>query len=125
MVLTALPALLAVHFLIPHQMAFLILLVIMLVATATEEPHVSLARKGLNSVIADSQSGRFNYMASVALFMVTLVPFNAPVLAVWGRNIWADFRHPFPADYDIFRILPLMMLVSLAVSGRTPRPKRR
>lgn len=63
-------------------------------------------------------------MASIVLFMVTLIPFNAPVLAVWGRNVWADFRHPFPGDHDALRILPLLMLVSLIVSGRSPRPKK-
>lgn len=58
------------------------------------------------------------------MLLVSQVPFNAPILAVWGRNVWADYRHAFPGDYDAIRILPLLVLVSLCVSGRIPKPKK-
>ena len=58
------------------------------------------------------------------MLLVTQVPFNAPILAVWGRNVWADYRHAFPGDFDAIRILPLLVLVSLCVSGRIPKPKK-
>lgn len=119
---TAVPCLLAVHFVIPHQMAFVILLLVMLAATATEDPTVSGLTRGRCS---SRQSPRFSLMSIVTLLLVTLVPFNAPVLAVWGRNIWTDHRNPFPGDYDAIRILPLLALVCLCVSGRSPKPKHR
>ena len=70
-----------------------------------------------------SQTSRYNLMSTLALLMVVLIPFNAPVLAVWGRNIWADWRNPFPGDWDTIRILPLLTLVWLCVSGRPIRPR--
>jgi hypothetical protein len=57
-------------------------------------------------------------MTSLVLLLTVLIPFNAPVLAVWGRNIWADYRNPFPGDFDALRILPLLTLIWLLVSGR-------
>jgi len=69
------------------------------------------------------QTSRYNLMSTLALLLVVLIPFNAPVLAVWGRNIWADWRNPFPGDWDTMRILPLLALVWLCVSGRPIRPR--
>jgi hypothetical protein len=70
-----------------------------------------------------SQTSRYNLMSTLALLLVVLIPFNAPVLAVWGRNIWADWRNPFPGDWDAIRILPLLTLVWLCVSGRPIKPR--
>jgi hypothetical protein len=72
-----------------------------------------------------SQTSRYNLMSTLALLLVVLIPFNAPVLAVWGRNIWADWRNPFPGDWDIIRISPLLTLVWLCVSGRAVKPRPR
>jgi hypothetical protein len=62
-------------------------------------------------------------MSMLTLLLIVLIPFNAPVLAVWGRNIWADWRNPFPGDWDTIRILPLLVLVWLCVSGRPVKPR--
>lgn len=57
-------------------------------------------------------------MSAVVLLLILLVPFNAPVLAVWGRNVWADYRNTFPGDYDALRIAPLSLLTMTCLSGR-------
>jgi hypothetical protein len=72
-----------------------------------------------------SQTSRYKLMSTLALLLMVLIPFNAPVLAVWGRNIWADWRNPFPGDWDTIRILPLLTLVWLCVSGRPIKPRPR
>lgn len=57
-------------------------------------------------------------MSAVVLLLVLLLPFNAPVLAVWGRSVWADFRSTSPGDYGALRIAPLLILVLSCLSGR-------
>ena len=120
---TAGPLLASVHFLIPHQMAFVILLLVLLAALISEDSKVRDLTNTRSEYKLKTQSSRYNLMAMLSLLLIVLIPFNAPVLAVWGRNIWADYRNPFPGDWDALRILPLLALVWLCVSGRSIKPR--
>ena len=122
-VTTAGPLLASVHFLIPHQMAFVILLLVLLAALISEDSKVRDLTNTRSEYKLKTQSSRYNLMAMLSLLLIVLIPFNAPVLAVWGRNIWADYRNPFPGDWDALRILPLLALVWLCVSGRSIKPR--
>ena len=120
---TAGPFLASVHFLIPHQMAFVILLLVLLAALISEDPKVRDLTYDRSEHLLNTQSSRYNLMAMLSLLLIVLIPFNAPVLAIWGRNIWADYRKSFPGDCDVLRVLPLLTLVWLCVSGRSFKPR--
>ncbi len=52
--------------------------------------------------------------------MFFLLPFNVVILAVWGRNLWANWRQPFSGDHDILPLLPILGLVQLGWAGYQP-----
>jgi len=97
-----------VQLFLPHQMAFVVLFTIL---------YITL-------VFEDAGSPRESLLSCLILLMVVLLPFNVTVLAVWGRNLWVNWRHPFPRNYDVLHILPLVVLVELWVSGHVPKPRK-
>jgi hypothetical protein len=56
--------------------------------------------------------------------MALFLPFNVVVLAVWGRNMWADWRQPFHWEHNPLYLLPTILLVEAVVSSEasTLRP---
>ena len=45
----------------------------------------------------------------VLLLLGVTLPFNAPALVVWGRNVWAG--HPFASDHNVLALLPALAMV--------------
>ena len=57
------------------------------------------------------------------LLLLWLLPFAAPVLAVWVRTLQtAGFTVPFDGDHNIFSVLPWLLLGEAAASRRPLRP---
>ena len=51
--------------------------------------------------------------------MTWLLPLVAPVLAVWVRTIQtAGYTTPFNGDHNVFKVLPVLVLVDLLGRGR-------
>jgi len=66
------------------------------------------------------QSPHVKMLFSVFILMFFLLPFNVVILAVWGRNLWANWRQPFSGDHDILPLLPILGLVQLGWAGYQP-----
>ena len=60
-------------------------------------------------------------MMSVCIMMFFLLPFHAVILAVWGRNLWTDWRNPFHSDHSVLQILPVLGVVEMGWSSGTPK----
>jgi glycosylphosphatidylinositol deacylase len=59
------------------------------------------------------------------LLLLWLLPFAAPVLAVWVRTLQtAGFTIPFDGDHNILSVLPWLLLGEAAASRRPLRPAR-
>lgn len=46
------------------------------------------------------------------------LPFNIAILPVWMRYMWADWRHPFPSEYDIIWSMPPLAFLLAIRYGR-------
>jgi glycosylphosphatidylinositol deacylase len=55
----------------------------------------------------------------ILLLMTWLLPFVAPVLAVWVRTLMtAGFTVPFDSDHNFLNVAPFLLLVDSMSSGR-------
>ncbi|KAL1915161.1 uncharacterized protein VTP21DRAFT_7642 [Calcarisporiella thermophila] len=105
--------------LIPHQFAFIVAVLVEL---------VTCVRAGVLSHIASDpldrlkHRDRFHYLEGVLILLVTLLPFNLPVLMVWIRNLSVKWFVPFSSDHNIAAVAPFLVhaevMVSTASLGR-------
>ncbi|KAA8916861.1 hypothetical protein TRICI_000980 [Trichomonascus ciferrii] len=79
-------------------------------------------RKQQQRQTTNSEEGEnlVNYAVTVLIAMLWIVPINAPVLAVWIRNLSVSqwWQIPFGSNHDVLSIAPLMMLVEKITSGK-------
>ena len=59
------------------------------------------------------------------MIMLFLAPFHAVILAVWGRDLWADWRHPLTSDHNVLRLTPILGVVEIGWSGGVPKNRKR
>ena len=73
--------------------------------STTEPDSLSLSNKNRNM--------------HILLLMTWLLPFVAPILAVWVRTlITTGFTVPFNGDHNFMNVAPFLLLVDLMSSGR-------
>ena len=67
-----------------------------------------------------------NYVHSIFILMLWILPINVPVLVVWIRNLTVYWLTPFSAHHNILSIMPFILLVETLSSGRMiPRVQSR
>lgn len=68
----------------------------------------------------------FNYVHSVFILMLWILPINLPVLVVWIRNLMIHWLTPFSSHHNILSIMPFVLLVETLSTGRMiPRVQSR
>jgi GPI inositol-deacylase len=102
--------LLLVAFVIPYQFAYLVACIIQL-ATSTRALKYSQEKR---TVLATNFS---NYVHSVSMLMLWILPINLPVLVVWIHNLSVQWLAPFSSHHDILSIMPFILLVETLTSG--------
>ena len=55
--------------------------------------------------------------------MMTLLPFNLPILVVWIRNLSVHWFVPFSSDHNVFAIAPFILYVELLTGSRKMLPR--
>ena len=79
--------------------------------------------------VTDTQPLNLNYHhlnMHIILFMTWLLPFVAPVLAVWVRTLMtAGFTVPFDGDHNPLNVAPFLLLVDSMSSGRGADVRKR
>ncbi|KAK3201433.1 hypothetical protein GRF29_185g942244 [Pseudopithomyces chartarum] len=67
-----------------------------------------------------------NYVHSIFILMLWVLPINLPVLVVWVRNLAVHWLTPFSPHHNILSILPFILLVETLSTGRMiPRAQTR
>lgn len=92
-----------VNQLIPHQLIFLICVILLWLSAAWS--------KHLNS--------QYHLYSTCAIFTTLLIPFNILQLAIWSRNIWTGSAAIINTDSNFYYAIPPVLLVKLASFGGT------
>lgn len=111
--------LLLVITIVPYQFAYIVLCLVQ-VATAVRALRVAL----------DSESGKsdnyYNYVHSMLVLMLWILPINLPVLVVWIHNLAVHWLTPFSTHHNLFSVLPYILLTEAMSTGNmVPRVTNR
>ncbi|KAI9304503.1 PGAP1-like protein-domain-containing protein [Cunninghamella echinulata] len=104
---------------IPYQFVFLVALLVLI---------ITCIRALLKSKFASpnqelKKNNRYYYLQSLLLLFVTLLPFNAPILVVWIRNLSVHWFVPFSSDHSVLAIAPIMIYVEMLTNQKTILPR--
>ncbi|KAI8336530.1 PGAP1-like protein-domain-containing protein [Chlamydoabsidia padenii] len=69
------------------------------------------------------RTNRYHYLQSILLLFITLLPFNAPILVVWIRNLSVHWFVPFSSDHSVFAIAPFMIYVETLTNHKMMLPR--
>ncbi|KAE8267539.1 hypothetical protein A4X09_0g4804 [Tilletia walkeri] len=123
----------AIFFLVPYQLAFLIATMVQLLNAVRASADLSQERRkrGSSSSVrstADSseKASRYNQQMLVLALMMSVLPIRAPVLIVWARNVLLGVRAPATTpglgDHNVLEIISFVLLVQVGSSGRLLQP---
>lgn len=74
----------------------------------------------------DTNYNFYNYVHSILILMIWILPINLPVLVVWVRNLAVHWLTPFSSHHNILSIMPFILLVETLSTGRMiPRVQSR
>ncbi|WPG97809.1 Hypothetical protein R9X50_00059000 [Acrodontium crateriforme] len=104
---------------IPYQLAYIVLCVVQL---STAVRALRLAR----DIPSGMNSGFYNYIHSMLLLMLGILPLNTLALIVWAHNLAVHWLTPFSAHQNVMSVLPYILLVEVMSTGSMiPRVKTR
>ncbi|KAI1099900.1 PGAP1-domain-containing protein [Jackrogersella minutella] len=113
--ITAVVLLFLVSTFIPYQFAYVVACLVQLSTavrahrSARETP--SLASTNFN-----------NYVHSIFLLMLWILPINLPTLVVWVRNLAVHWFTAFSSHHNVMSILPFIILVETLTTGKMVPP---
>lgn len=118
MVTTAI-LLVLVSTLIPYQFAYLVCCLVQLTTTVRAQRIASDLRSAANSNF-------YNYVHSILLLMLWILPINLPILVVWIHNLAVHWLTPFSSHHNVLSIMPFIILVETLTTGKmVPRVNSR
>ncbi|KAI7164389.1 GPI inositol-deacylase-like protein [Hortaea werneckii] len=108
--------LLLVITLIPYQFAYMVLSIVQLF-TCVRALHLARESGGTGPAY-----NFYNYVHSMLVLMLWILPINMPVLVVWIHNLAVHWLTPFSALHNLLAVLPLILLVeTMRAGGMVPR----
>lgn len=63
-------------------------------------------------------SNFYNYVHSILLLMLWVLPINLPTLVVWVRNLAVQWFTPFSSHHNVLSILPFIFMVETLTTGK-------
>ncbi|KAF2122278.1 GPI inositol-deacylase-like protein [Lophiotrema nucula] len=96
---------------IPYHFAYMVLCIVQI---ATCVRALKLARDSR----LDTNYNFYNYVHSILILMIWVLPINLPVLVVWVRNLAVHWLTPFSSHHNILSIMPFILLVETLSTGR-------
>ncbi|SPO02615.1 related to sphingosine-1-phosphate lyase [Cephalotrichum gorgonifer] len=96
---------------IPYQFAYLVVTLVQLITTVRALRMSSIHRQTVNYNF-------YNYTHSILLLMLWVLPINLPILAVWLRNLAAQWLTPFSSHHNVLSIMSFILLVENMTTGR-------
>ncbi|KAF2771832.1 PGAP1-domain-containing protein [Teratosphaeria nubilosa] len=102
--------LLMVITIVPYQFAYIVLCIVQ-IATCVRALRVTLDSES-------SQSYNFyNYVHSMLVLMLWILPINMPVLVVWIHNLAVHWLTPFSTHHNLLSVVPYILLVEAMSTG--------
>ncbi|TGO63189.1 hypothetical protein BOTNAR_0103g00070 [Botryotinia narcissicola] len=96
---------------IPYQFAYL---VACLVQIATCTRALRFAREARSN----TNYNFYNYVHSILVLMLWILPINLPILVVWIHNLAVHWLTPFSSHHNVLSIMPFILLVETLTSGK-------
>ncbi|KAI7924050.1 GPI inositol-deacylase [Pyricularia oryzae] len=140
-VITTLILLFFVATFVPYQFAYVVCCVVQLTTTVRALRITSDAQRPPSSSSATSSEKSatnstnlhnlnfYNYVHSILVLMIWVMPIDVPVLLVWVRNLALNWMTPFSSHHNVLSIIPFIVLVETHTTGKmvprvTSRPLR-
>ncbi|CAF9934495.1 MAG: GPI inositol deacylase [Heterodermia speciosa] len=60
----------------------------------------------------------YNYVNSILVLMLWVLPINGPVLVVWVHNLAVHWLTPFSSHHNVLSIMPFILLVETLAGGK-------
>ncbi|KAI1344569.1 GPI inositol-deacylase [Xylariaceae sp. FL0016] len=96
---------------IPYQFAYVVACLIQL---STSVRAHRLARESPSL----ANTNFTNYVHTIFLLMLWILPINLPTLIVWIRNLTVHWFTPFSSHHNVVSILPFILLVETLTGGK-------
>lgn len=95
---------------IPYQFAYLVACLVQLSTTVRAHRIASELRSTANGNF-------YNYVHSLLLLMLWILPINLPTLVVWVHNLAVQWLTPFSSHHNVLSIMPFIVLVETLTTG--------
>ncbi|KAK2787842.1 GPI inositol deacylase [Onygenales sp. PD_12] len=102
--------LLFVSTVIPYQFAYIVACIVQL-ATCVQTSHYAKETR------STSHYNFYNYVHSIFILMLWILPVNVLVLAVWVHNLAVHWLTPFSSHHNVLSIMPYILLVETLTTG--------
>lgn len=109
-ILNTVVLLVLVSTIIPYQFAYMIACVVHLATCVRAQWHAHETRSTTNCNFS-------NYVHSVFMLMLWVLPINALVLLVWAHNLMVHWFMPFSTVHNLVSIVPFIVLVETMTGG--------
>ncbi|KAK1755979.1 GPI inositol-deacylase [Echria macrotheca] len=96
---------------IPYQFAYLVACLVQLTTTVRAQRIASELRSTANSNF-------YNYVHSLLVLMLWILPINMPTLVVWVHNLAVQWLTPFSSHHNVLSIMPFIVLVETLTTGK-------
>lgn len=96
---------------IPYQFAYLVACLVQLTTTVRAQRLASDMRSTANSNFC-------NYVHSLLILMLWILPINMPTLVVWVHNLAVQWFTPFSSHHNVLSIMPFIVLVETLTTGK-------
>ena len=96
---------------IPYQFAYLVACLVQ-VATCTR------ALRFARETRSNTNYNFYNYVHSILILMLWILPINLPILVVWVHNLAVHWLTPFSSHHNVLSIMPFILLVETLTSGK-------
>ncbi len=96
---------------IPYQFAYLVACLVQIATTVRALRVASDLRSTVNCNF-------YNYVHSIFILMLWILPINLPILVVWIRNLAVHWMTPFSSHHNVLSIMPFIILVEALTTGR-------
>ncbi|KAI1083593.1 PGAP1-domain-containing protein [Whalleya microplaca] len=100
---------------VPYQFAYVVACLVQLNTTAR-------AHRFARETPSPANTNFSNYVHSIFLLMVWILPINLPTLVVWIRNLTVHWFTPFSSHHNVLSILPFILLVETLTTGKMVPP---
>ncbi|KAI0387599.1 PGAP1-domain-containing protein [Hypomontagnella monticulosa] len=100
---------------IPYQFAYVVACLVQL-STAVR------ANRSARDTPSPATANFNNYVHSIFLLMLWILPINLPTLVVWVRNLTVRWFTAFSSHHNVLSILPYLLLVETLTAGKMVPP---